>query len=60
LPFGTCVRVVAVRTGRQVEVRVTDRGPHKAGRVIDLSRAAAEALGIVGEGVAPVRLYPCR
>ncbi len=60
LPFGTCVRVVAVRTGREVKVRITDRGPHKAGRVIDLSRAAAAALGIIDEGVAPVRLYPCR
>ena len=60
LPFGSCVRVVAVRTGREVKVRVTDRGPHVPGRVIDLSKAAAEDLGIVSEGVAPVRIYACR
>ena len=60
LPFGSCVRVVATRTGKEVEVRVTDRGPHVAGRVIDLSKAAADALGITSEGVAPVRLYACR
>ncbi len=59
MPFGSCVRVVHQRTGREVEVRVTDRGPHKAGRVIDVSRAAAERLGIVAEGVAPVRLFAC-
>jgi rare lipoprotein A len=60
LPFGTCVRVVATRTGREVQVRVTDRGPHVAGRVIDLSKAAADELGITAEGVAPVKLYGCR
>ena len=51
--------MVATRTGREVKVRVTDRGPHVAGRVIDLSLAAAESLGIVAEGVAPVRLFTC-
>ncbi len=60
LPFGSCVRVVDVKTGKEVKVRVTDRGPHVPGRVIDLSKAAAEKLGIVDQGVAQVRLYACR
>jgi rare lipoprotein A len=60
LPFGTCVRVEDKRTGKSVEVRVNDRGPYVAGRIIDLSDAAAAQLGIKGEGVASVRLSPCR
>lgn len=54
LPFGTRVRVVNVRTGRSVVVRINDRGPFIRGRVIDLSKAAARAIGM--DGVAPVRL----
>lgn len=54
LPFGTRVRVTSVRNGRSVVVRINDRGPFKAGRIIDLSRAAAEAIGLVGAGVARV------
>lgn len=56
LPFGTRVRVTNTTNGRIVEVRINDRGPFKAGRVIDLSRAAAEAIGMVGSGTAQVRL----
>jgi len=56
LPFGTRVRVTNLATGRSVTVRVNDRGPFVAGRVIDVSRAAAEELGIVGRGVAKVKL----
>ncbi|MCC6523523.1 MAG: septal ring lytic transglycosylase RlpA family protein [Polyangiaceae bacterium] len=56
LPFGTWVDVVRP-DGRRVRVRVNDRGPFKAGRVIDLSRAAAEALGMVSAGVVEVELY---
>lgn len=56
LPFGTWVEVVRP-DGRRVRVRVNDRGPFKAGRVIDLSRAAAEALGMVSAGVVEVELY---
>jgi rare lipoprotein A len=44
LPFGTRVRVHSLRSGRSVVVRINDRGPHIAGRVIDLSPAAARAL----------------
>jgi len=58
LPFGSCVLVQSVDASREVKVRINDRGPFVAGRVIDLSQRAAQVLGI--EGVAPVRLLPCR
>ena len=57
LPFGTVVRVRSLVTGRQVDVRVTDRGPFVRGRVIDVSRAAAEALGMMGLGIKQVSLH---
>lgn len=47
LPFGTIVRVRSLVNGRTVDVRINDRGPHIRRRVIDLSRAAAEALGLL-------------
>jgi rare lipoprotein A len=56
LPFGTLVRVTNQNTGRSVVVRINDRGPFIGGRVIDLSRAAAERLGIISSGKAPVSL----
>jgi rare lipoprotein A len=56
LPFGTRVRVTNVSTGRSVTVRVNDRGPFIDGRVIDVSHAAAESLGMTGKGVAKVKL----
>lgn len=56
LPFGTIVEVTHLGNGRTVEVRVNDRGPFVEGRVIDLSRAAADLLDMAGEGVATVRL----
>ncbi len=56
LPFGTWVRVTHLPTGQTVTVRINDRGPWVGGRVIDLSRRAAQALGILGAGVARVRL----
>jgi rare lipoprotein A len=56
LPFGTVVLVTRMDTGAQVEVRINDRGPFVEDRIIDLSRAAAEALSMTGAGVAPVRL----
>lgn len=59
LPFGTCVRVQAVKSGRSVEVRVNDRGPYTGGRIIDVSEAAARVLGMLDAGVARVRLYRC-
>ncbi len=48
LPFGTRVRVVDEKTGRSVIVRINDRGPFAHGRVIDLSKGAAQALGVNG------------
>lgn len=56
LPFGTLVRVRSLVTGKEVDVRVNDRGPFVRGRVIDVSRAAAEALGMMALGVKPVAL----
>ncbi|HEV2425479.1 MAG TPA: septal ring lytic transglycosylase RlpA family protein [Terriglobia bacterium] len=56
LPLGTCVKVTNLRNGRSVVVKVTDRGPWVRGRLIDLSRAAAERLGFKHRGVAPVRV----
>ena len=58
LPFGTRVRVTSLENGRSVEVRITDRGPFKPDRIIDLSRAAAEAIDMLRSGVAPVRVEP--
>lgn len=59
LPFGTCVRVELVSSGRFVEVRINDRGPFVSGRIIDLSEGAARALGTLSQAPAPVRLRPC-
>lgn len=55
LPFGTRLRVVNLDNDREVEVRINDRGPSTPGRMLDLSYAAARALGAVGTGVIPVR-----
>lgn len=54
LPFGTLLKVTNKANGKEVIVRVTDRGPYVAGRVVDLSRAAARELGMLNMGVAPV------
>lgn len=58
--FGTCVKVEAVANGRTVEVRINDRGPFVKDRIIDLSEAAARALGLIEAGVGEVRLSDCR
>lgn len=50
LPFGSRVRVTNLRNGRSVVVRINDRGPWTRGRIVDLSRAAARAIGISGVG----------
>ena len=55
LPIGTRLRVMNLENGRIVRVRVNDRGPYVAGRVLDLSREAARALGMVERGVVPVK-----
>ncbi|MDB9315866.1 septal ring lytic transglycosylase RlpA family protein [Spirulina sp. CS-785/01] len=56
LPFGTRVRVTNLNNGRSTVVRINDRGPFTGGRIIDLSRGAASNIGMIGSGVAPVRL----
>lgn len=56
LPFGTIVRVINLSNGKQVTVRINNRGPYVRGRDIDLSRAAAEAIDLIGPGVAPVAI----
>jgi rare lipoprotein A (peptidoglycan hydrolase) len=56
LAFGTIVRVINATTGQMVKVRINDRGPYERRRIIDLSAAAAAALGIHEVGVASVRV----
>ncbi|WP_249671683.1 septal ring lytic transglycosylase RlpA family protein [Pseudomonas abieticivorans] len=56
LPFGTRVLVTNMDNGRKVAVRINDRGPHTRGRLIDVSREAAEQLGMLGSGTARVRV----
>jgi len=56
LPFGTVVKVERRDTGADVEVRINDRGPFIAGRIIDLSYAAARVIGLDIDGVAPVKI----
>jgi len=58
LPLGTKVMVENIETGEQVEVKITDRGPYadKKRRIIDLSKAAADSIGLVEPGLAPVRV----
>ena len=57
--FGSCVKVMNMENGREVEVRVNDRGPFVDGRIIDVSKAAAKHLGMLDKGLARVRLYRC-
>jgi rare lipoprotein A len=57
LRFGARVRVTNKRNGRTVEVRINDRGPFGGhGRIIDLSEAAAKKLGMIEDGIVPVRI----
>lgn len=60
LPFGTIVRVSNQRTHKSCFVKITDRGPYAHGRIIDLSRGAAKAIGMLGSGVARVSLEVVR
>lgn len=55
-PFGTLLKVTNPSNGKEVVVRVTDRGPHTRGRIIDLSWGAAKQLGILNHGVAMVKV----
>jgi rare lipoprotein A len=56
LPFGTKVLVENLNNGRSVVVRINDRGPFIGGRIIDLSKAAAAQIGMIGSGTAKVRV----
>jgi rare lipoprotein A len=56
LPFGTRVRVTNLENDKDVEVVINDRGPHKKGRIVDLSRRAAHEIDMIKAGVARVRL----
>jgi len=56
LPHGTRILVTNLSNGRSVTVRINDRGPFARGRVLDLSYAAAQEIGMIGSGTAPVRI----
>ncbi len=56
LPFGSMVRVTNTKTGRSVVVRINDRGPFSRNRLIDVSRAAADQLGLIGPGSGQVSI----
>jgi rare lipoprotein A len=56
LPFGTIVKVTNLENNTTTAVRINDRGPHKPGRIIDLSRSVARKLGFLNEGVTKVRI----
>ncbi len=56
LPFGTKVKVTNLNNGKSVKVRVNDRGPFIAGRIIDLSKSAAKKIDLVNAGVAKVKI----
>jgi len=56
LPWGSRVKVTNLTNGKSVEVRINDRGPFGKGRIIDMSRAAAKVLGMVGSGITTVRV----
>lgn len=56
LPFGSIVKVTRMDNGKSVRVKITDRGPFISGRIVEISRAAAERIGLVKAGVAEVRL----
>jgi len=58
LPFGTRVRVCSKSTQKCVTVRINDRGPYVHGREIDLSRSAADAIGLRSQGVGQVTITP--
>lgn len=60
LAFGTVIRVTNLDNGRTVKVVINDRGPHIKGRIIDLSSAAAQALGIIKDGITRVKLQAFR
>lgn len=59
LPFGTMVKVVNMRNNKSVTVKVNDRGAFDKERVIDLSQGAAQEIGMIDAGTAPVAIFKC-
>lgn len=60
LPFNSRIRVTNLKNGRAITLRINDRGPNVRGRLLDVSKAAAERLGFVGSGRTPVRVTVVR
>lgn len=60
LPFGTFVRVTNLSNGKDVVVRINDRGPYVKGRIIDLSKSAAREIGLLRPGIAEVKVEPLK
>jgi len=60
LPFGTKIKVTNQQNGKTVKVKITDRGPHVKGRIVDLSLKAARRVDLVKAGVAPVKVKVIR
>ena len=60
LPFGSKVRVIDLKTGKSIIVRINDRGPYIRGRIIDLTVGAARELGMYHRGIARVRIEVLR
>ena len=60
LPFGSKVRVIDLKTGKSIIVRINDRGPYIRGRIIDLTIGAARQLGMYHRGIARVRIEVLR
>jgi rare lipoprotein A len=56
LPFGTRVKVINLTNNKSVVVRINDRGPYVRGRIIDLTKTAAKEIGMLGDGVAKVKI----
>lgn len=59
LAFSSIVRVENMENGKAVKLRVNDRGPYHGGRILDVSRIAAQALGFIDDGTAKVRIRLC-
>lgn len=59
LPFNACLRVKNLENGREVKLRVNDRGPYSGHRILDVSEGAARKLGMIDRGVTRVRLTRC-
>lgn len=57
-PFGTELYIVNPSTRQRVKVKVIDRGPYTKGRIVDLSHAAADRIGLLGDGISSVEIHP--